>query len=93
MSPFALSPFALTPPNVQRVGVKAAGRGRQKVLGTSTHLVPNRAVSLRVVRCQGVFRRAITNLRKKNPAYAPLSAHTRGFEFSFDSGLAAQGND
>ncbi len=49
--------------------------GETEGLGTSTHLVPNRIVSLRVVGCRRVFGRDESNSRKKNPAYSPPSAH------------------
>jgi len=50
-------------------------------LGTSTHPVPSRIVSQRVVRCRPVFHMANLNWRKKNPAYAPLSVHSPRFEY------------
>jgi hypothetical protein len=49
--------------------------GIQKIPGTSTHSAPSRIVSLRVISCRRVFGRRDFNWRKKNPAYAPLSAH------------------
>lgn len=50
------------------------GRG-QNVLGTSTHLVPSRTLSGRVVRCRCVFGEPGLNSPKQNPAYSSLSAH------------------
>jgi len=50
-------------------------RGHHVRLGTNTHLVPNRVVSLGVVGCRPVFERAGLNWRNTNPAYSPPSAH------------------
>src|SRR5438132_4431113 len=52
-----------------------AGRGRQKILRTSTHLVRSRFQSLSVVRCRSVFRIAGAISPIQNPAYSPPSAH------------------
>ena len=70
-----------------------AGRGRQKILRTSTHLVRSRFQSLSVVRCRSVFRIAGAISPIQNPAYAPSSAHTRRIEFSCGARYVVRGND
>ena len=54
-------------------------KGIQKILGTTTHLVPSRIVSLRVVGCRRVFGSADLSWRKKNPAYSLPSTHLPRF--------------
>ena len=78
-----------------RVGLigKGVAWERQKVLRTSTHLVHSRIVSMRVVLCRSVFAMPNLNWRKKNRAYAPLSAHNPVLNLDTAGSRPIEGNN